>query len=233
MTLAFLVEEITGQAFDSYLYESVFRPLGMRDTWFNPPNSLRGRIAPTEMDTVYRQRHVIGEVHDENAHALGGVAGHAGLFSTAQDLSRFGAWILAAAREGRDLAPVARPAPARLAVTRSPRLGSPSAEIVAQFVARADSRADAGGGAAGATGSSRALGWDTPSGRSSAGDYFGEAAFGHTGFTGTSIWVDPELDLFVVLLTNRVNPTRANQKHIALRRAVHDAVAMSIRDQER
>ncbi|WP_420637162.1 glycoside hydrolase family 3 N-terminal domain-containing protein [Candidatus Palauibacter sp.] len=220
MTLAFLVEEITGQAFDSYLYESVFRPLGMRETWFNPPNSLRGRIAPTEMDTVYRQRHVIGEVHDENAHALGGVAGHAGLFSTAQDLSRFGAWILAAAREGRDLAPAARPAPARLAVTRSPRLGSPSPEVVAQFVARA------------AAGSSRALGWDTPSGRSSAGDYLGEEAFGHTGFTGTSIWVDPELDLFVVLLTNRVNPTRANQKHIALRRAVHDAVATSIRDQE-
>ncbi len=224
MTLAFLVEEITGQAFDSYLYESVFRPLGMRDTWFNPPNSLRGRIAPTEMDTAYRHRHVIGEVHDENAHALGGVAGHAGLFSTARDLSRFGAWILAAAREGRGLAPVARPAPARLAMTRSPRLGSPSPEIVAQFVARADSRADAG--------SSRALGWDTPSGRSSAGDYFGEGAFGHTGFTGTSIWVDPELDLYVVLLTNRVNPTRANQKHIALRRAVHDAVATSIRDQE-
>ncbi|WP_425154256.1 glycoside hydrolase family 3 N-terminal domain-containing protein [Candidatus Palauibacter sp.] len=225
MTLAFVVEGITGQAFDSYLYASVFRPLRMRDTWFNPPNSLRRRIAPTEMDTVYRQRHVIGEVHDENAHALGGVAGHAGLFSTARDLSRFAAWILAAAREGRDLAPVARPAPARLAVTLSPSLASPSPEIVAQFVARADSRADAA--------SSRALGWDTPSGRSSAGDYFGESAFGHTGFTGTSIWVDPELDLFVVLLTNRVNPTRANQKHIALRRAVHDAVATSIRDRER
>ena len=79
--------------------------------------------------------------------------------------------------------------------------------------------------------SSRALGWDTPSGRSSAGDYFGEEAFGHTGFTGTSFWVDPELDLFVVLLTNRVNPTRDNRKHIELRRAVHDAVATSIRDQ--
>ena len=219
MTLAFLAEEITGQALDSYLYESVFRPLGMRDTWFNPPNSLRDRIAPTEIDTVYRQRHVIGEVHDENAHALGGVAGHAGLFSTARDLAGFAAWILAAAREGRDLAPVSRPAAERGALVLSRRLRSPSAEVVAQFVARADSA------------SSRALGWDTPSGRSSAGDYVGEGAFGHTGFTGTSIWVDPELDLFVVLLTNRVNPTRENQKHIALRRAVHDAVATSIRDQ--
>ncbi|WP_419947835.1 glycoside hydrolase family 3 N-terminal domain-containing protein [Candidatus Palauibacter sp.] len=219
MTLAFLVEEITGQALDSYLYESVFRPLGMRDTWFNPPNSLRDRTAPTEIDTVYRQRHVIGEVHDENAHALGGVAGHAGLFSTARDVAGFAAWILRAAREGRDLAPVARPAAARGVLVLSRRLASPSPGAVAQFVARADST------------SSRALGWDTPSARSSAGDYFGDGAFGHTGFTGTSIWVDPELDLFVVLLTNRVNPTRENRKHIALRRAVHDAVATSIRDQ--
>jgi CubicO group peptidase (beta-lactamase class C family) len=78
---------------------------------------------------------------------------------------------------------------------------------------------------------SRALGWDTPSGRSSAGDYFGERAFGHTGFTGTSIWIDPELDLFVILLTNRVDPTRANQRHVPLRRAVHDLAALAVVDQ--
>jgi CubicO group peptidase (beta-lactamase class C family) len=78
--------------------------------------------------------------------------------------------------------------------------------------------------------SSRALGWDTPSGRSSAGDYFTAAAFGHTGFTGTSIWMDPELDLFVVLLTNRVNPTRANTAHVPLRREVHDRAARAITD---
>ena len=219
MTLAFLVEEITGRAFDAGLYETVFRPLGMRDTWFNPPNSLRRRAAPTEIDTVYRHRHVLGEVHDENAHAIGGVAGHAGLFSTARDLAAFSAWILAAAREGRGLAPADRPGPARGALTLSRRLRAPAPATVAQFVARAD------------TASSRALGWDTPSGRSSAGDYFGERAFGHTGFTGTSMWMDPELDLYVVLLTNRVNPTRENQKHVALRRAVHDAVATAIRDQ--
>lgn len=219
MTLAFLVEEITGRAFDAGLYETVFRPLGMRDTWFNPPNSLRRRVAPTEIDTVYRHRHVLGEVHDENAHAIGGVAGHAGLFSTARDLAGFSAWILAAAREGRGLAPADRPGPARGALTLSRRLRAPAPATVAQFVARAD------------TSSSRALGWDTPSGRSSAGDYFGERAFGHTGFTGTSMWMDPELDLYVVLLTNRVNPTRENQKHVALRRAVHDAVATAVRDQ--
>jgi CubicO group peptidase (beta-lactamase class C family) len=79
-------------------------------------------------------------------------------------------------------------------------------------------------------GSSRGLGWDTPEGRSSAGDFFSASSFGHTGFTGTSIWIDPELDVYVVLLTNRVNPTRANQRHIDLRRAVHDAVALAITD---
>jgi CubicO group peptidase (beta-lactamase class C family) len=78
--------------------------------------------------------------------------------------------------------------------------------------------------------SSRALGWDTPADRSSAGDFFTDEAFGHTGFTGTSIWVDPELDLFVVLLTNRVNPTRANAAHVPLRRAVHDAAVLAITD---
>ena len=218
MTLGFLIEEVTGQPLDYYLHESVFRPLGMRETWFDPPRSLHRRTAPTEVDTVYRHRHVHGEVHDENAHALHGVAGHAGLFSSARDLSKFAAWILAAAREGRGLPVTARPPPGPDARSFSARLDSPSPETVARFTARA------------APASSRALGWDTPSGRSSAGDYFGEGAFGHTGFTGTSFWVDPELDLFVVLLTNRVNPTRDNRKHIALRRAVHDAVATSIRD---
>ena len=219
MTLGFLIEEVSGQPLDYYLHESVFRPLGMTETWFEPPRSLYRRTAPTEVDTVYRHRHVHGEVHDENAHALEGVAGHAGLFSSARDLSKFAAWILAAAREGRGLAAADRPPPGPYTRSFSARLDSPSPETVARFTARA------------APASSRALGWDTPSGRSSAGDYFGEEAFGHTGFTGTSFWVDPELDLFVVLLTNRVNPTRDNRKHIALRRAVHDAVATSIRDQ--
>ena len=219
MTLGFLIEEITGQPLDYYLNESVFRPLGMTETWFEPPRSLYGRTAPTEVDTVYRHRHVHGEVHDENAHALEGVAGHAGLFSSARDLSKFAAWILAAARAGRGLAAADRPPPGPYTRSFAARLDSPSPETVARFTARA------------APASSRALGWDTPSGRSSAGDYFGEGAFGHTGFTGTSFWVDPELDLFVVLLTNRVNPTRDNRKHIALRRAMHDAVATSIRDQ--
>jgi CubicO group peptidase (beta-lactamase class C family) len=94
-----------------------------------------------------------------------------------------------------------------------------STESVAAFTTRFDGS------------SSRALGWDTPSGRSSAGDYLTSRAYGHTGFTGTSIWLDPELDLWVVLLTNRVHPTRENQRHVEMRQAVHDAAALAITDQ--
>jgi beta-N-acetylhexosaminidase len=207
MVLSFVVEQITGSFLDDHVQETFFGPLSMRDTRFNPRVALRYRIAPTEMDTAFRHRHLVGEVHDENAYALGGVAGHAGLFSSVRDLARFANWILAAAREGRGLSD---------AKTLSSDMPSPA--TVAEFTRRSEGK------------SSRALGWDIPSGRSSAGRFFGPEAFGHTGFTGTSIWVDPELDLFVVLLTNRVNPTRDNQKHIFLRRVVHDAVASSIRD---
>ncbi len=207
IVLSFVVEQITGGSLNGHVQEAFFNPLHMRDTRFNPRVALRYRIAPTEMDTVFRHRHLVGEVHDENAYALGGVAGHAGLFSSVRDLARFGNWILAAAREGRGLSD---------AVTLPSEMPSPA--TVAEFTRRSGGEA------------SRALGWDTPSGRSSAGRFFGPEAFGHTGFTGTSIWVDPELDLFVVLLTNRVNPTRDNQKHVFLRRVVHDAVASSIQD---
>ena len=95
-----------------------------------------------------------------------------------------------------------------------------SDETLREFTSRFDASA------------SRGLGWDTPAEGSSAGDYFTRSAFGHTGFTGTSMWIDPELDLFVVLLTNRVNPTRENSKHVQLRRAVHDVAALAITDQE-
>ena len=104
--------------------------------------------------------------------------------------------------------PVARPEPRVLVAP----------DVLAQFTARYDET------------SSRALGWDTPSERSSGGDYVTAGAFGHTGYTGTSIWMDPELDLWVILLTNRVHPTRENQKHVPLRRAVADAAVLSITD---
>lgn len=217
-TLAWVVEAVAGEPFESVLERRVFLPLGMEDTRFNPPADFRSRMAPTEVDRDRRGRHLHGEVHDENAWTMGGVAGHAGLFSSAQDLAVFAALL---AGEGLLPACTHRPAggiPCARARNREVRLFR--SETVRTFARR------------GSPGSSRALGWDTPSGRSSAGDFFSASSFGHTGFTGTSIWIDPELDLWVVLLTNRVNPTRENSRHIPFRRAVHDAVAGAVRDRE-
>jgi CubicO group peptidase (beta-lactamase class C family) len=211
-----IIERITGMSLDQFLATRVWQPLGMRDTGFNPlatgalpPDSactaafradhpLLPRIAATEIDTAYRHIHVHGIVHDENACALGGVAGHAGLFSSARDVAIFCEMLLNGGQYG------------------GVRLIQPT--TVARWTARQSPT------------SSRALGWDTPSDRSSAGRYFSPRSFGHTGFTGTSIWVDPERGVFVILLTNRVNPTRANLRHEALRRDIADAVQASILD---
>lgn len=216
MTLAWIVEEVTDEELDAFLARRVWEPLGMRETLYRPDLSLLPRIAATELDTVWRNELVWGRVHDENADAMGGVAGHAGLFSTALDLSVF-----ARMMSNGGVVPPCAPGdvvgePCPVARPDSVRLLDP--EVLREFTTRQDPS------------SSRALGWDTPEGRSSAGDYFTESAFGHTGYTGTSLWIDPELDVWVVLLTNRVHPTRENQKHIPLRREVHDAVARAITD---
>ena len=192
--LGFIVERITGMSLDRYLVANVFDVVGMPSTRYLPPVAWRPRIAPTEIDP-WRQRQLRGEVHDENAFALGGVSGHAGLFSSAADLSRLAQAYLRWGRVGRRqlfdsstigafISPQAMPAPRR------------------------------------------GLGWEVPTGGNSAGTLLSTAdqAFGHTGFTGTSIWIAPRRDLFVLLLTNRVNPTRENRKIGAVRTALVDAV---------
>ena len=191
-----LVERLTGEELDRWTATHIFEPLGMRDTRFRPDPSLRSRIAATELDSA--RGHIWGEVHDPNAWALGGVAGHAGLFGSARDLAVFAQMLLNGGQYGG--VRILRP------------------ETVARWTTPGFVR------------SSRALGWDTPSRNSSAGRFFGPRSFGHTGYTGTSIWIDPERGLFVILLTNRVNPTSDNQKHVALRRAVADAVQSAILD---
>lgn len=216
MTAALIVEAVSGLPLDAVLDERVFAPLGMSDTGFLPDAGEMARIAPTEVDTLWRSGLVRGRVHDENADAFGGVAGHAGLFSTAADLAVFADLLL---RGGTvppcaAAAPEGRPCP----VDRAEERRVLEAETVALFTRRVGPE------------SSRALGWDTPSGRSSAGDFFSASSFGHTGFTGTSLWLDPERDLFVVLLTNRVHPTRDNTLHVPLRRAVHDLAARAVLD---
>ncbi|MCH7991109.1 MAG: serine hydrolase [Gemmatimonadetes bacterium] len=216
MTLAWVIEEISGQTLDDFLQERLWHPLGMLETRYRPESTLRPRIAATELDTLYRNEMVWGTVHDENADAMGGVAGHAGLFSTVVDLSVFARMML---NDG--VTPACSPGgepgePCPVRRTEERRLLDPA--VLDMFTTRFDET------------SSRALGWDTPSERSSGGDYVTNEAFGHTGYTGTSIWMDPELDVWVVLLTNRVHPTRENQKHVPFRRAVHDAAMLSITD---
>ncbi|HEV7589511.1 MAG TPA: serine hydrolase [Longimicrobium sp.] len=191
-----LVERITGEELDRWTAAHLFAPLGMRDTRFRPESSLHARIAATELDSA--RGHIWGEVHDPNAWALGGVAGHAGLFGSARDLAVFAQMLLNGGEYGG--VRILRP------------------ETVVRWTTPGFVR------------SSRALGWDTPSRNSSAGRFFGPRSFGHTGYTGTSIWIDPERGLFVILLTNRVNPTSENQKHVALRRAVADAVQSAVLD---
>ncbi|HEV2672614.1 MAG TPA: serine hydrolase domain-containing protein, partial [Gemmatimonadales bacterium] len=169
-----VVERITGRSFDQVLAQDVFGPLGMTATRFVPPPSWHDSIAPTEVDTFFRHRLLIGEVHDESAARLGGVSGNAGLFSNAPDLATFATWLLGA-RAGR-------PTPIPV-----------DSGLVHRFITRQDIP----------SGSSRALGWDTPSDLSSAGTKMGPNAFGHTGYTGTSIWFDPDRGVFIILLTNR------------------------------
>jgi len=193
-----VVERITGERLDRYLAAHVFGPLGMTATRYLPPPSWRPLIAPTEVDTILRHKLLWGEVHDESADRLGGVSGNAGLFSNAPDLSRFAAMLLAGGAWDS--------------------LTIVHAETVAEFTRRQDLP----------PGSSRALGWDTPSEPSSSGTRMTDAAFGHTGFTGTSMWIDPGRDLFVILLTNRVNPTRANQRIARVRPHVADLVARAL-----
>jgi CubicO group peptidase (beta-lactamase class C family) len=194
--MQFVIERLAGTTLDVFVDERLFKPLGMRDSHFNPSQDLLPRIAPTENE-AFRGGLIRGVVHDENAWSLGGVSGNAGLFSSARDLAIFCQMML----NGGELNGV--------------RVLKPA--TIARWTARQD------------PGSSRALGWDTPSPQSSAGHYFSPRSFGHTGFTGTSIWVDPEKQLYVVLLTNRVNPTRQNQKQVPLRRAVADAVQLAVR----
>jgi len=193
---------------DSLLSSRIFGPLGMSRTRFLPPSSWLPGIAPTERDP-WRGRILRGEVHDENAARLGGVSGHAGLFSDAEDLLTFGEWLL---QDGPSDRRTDGP------TTAESTAYSIKPEVKAEFLRRQNLP----------SGSSRALGWDTPSENSSAGTLFSPRSFGHTGFTGTSIWMDPTRGLVLVILTNRVHPTRDNNRHVALRKALADATVGTI-----
>jgi len=196
--LGVLLERIAGEPLKVFCQREVFGPLGMISTTFNPPTELRPQIPPTadERKTgCFRGRIIQGEVQDENCSVLGGVAGHAGLFSTSEDLSRFARAMLQGGR------PILRP------------------ETVALFTRRE------------ATAGTHALGWDTPSTPSQSGKYFGPNSFGHLGYTGTSLWIDPERGLSITLLTNRTWPDCSNQAIKQVRPRVHDAIVEALTTQ--
>lgn len=210
MLLAEVVRRVTGQTLDEFAHERIFEPLGMRDTLFTPPASLGPRIAPTEACAPLAwpcggpaARMLRGQVHDPTARRMGGVAGHAGLFSTARDLARFSLMLLGdGALDGvRVLAPST--------VARMTEVSTPS-----HIADR------------------RGLGWDIDSRFSSnRGDLFPVGSFGHTGFTGTSLWLDPSSDTFVVFLSSRLHPSGGGDV-TALRGQVSTVVAASLRDHD-
>jgi serine-type D-Ala-D-Ala carboxypeptidase len=193
--LGVALERLADEALDRFCQREVFAPLAMTNTTFNPPTEIRAQIPPTEDDLTFRKRIIQGEVQDENANVLGGVAPHAGVFSTAADLARFAHCMLNGGR------PILRP------------------ETVSLFTRRESAP----------IGTSRALGWDTPSAPSQSGKYFSGQAFGHLGYTGASLWIDPARELSVVLLTNRTWPDCANQAIKQVRPLFHDAVGDALR----
>jgi beta-glucosidase-like glycosyl hydrolase/CubicO group peptidase (beta-lactamase class C family) len=197
ITLGKVVEKVSGMSLAAFLQKWFFGPLGMDNTMYTPPENMRSRAVATERDTIWRKRMIRGSVHDENAAFLGGISGHAGLFSTAGDLAVFIQMLLnGGLYDGvRYL----------------------NDTTIDRFVKVK------------LTGQERFLGWDMKSAMgSSAGTLFSPSSFGHTGFTGTSIWVDPDRKLAVIFLTNRVHPTRANSKIFRIRPALHDAVISSL-----
>lgn len=203
IVLAEVIEAVTDEPLDVYVREAIFEPLGMDATTFRSTGRRDPTVVPTEQDRAFRGRLLQGEVHDEAAWLLGGVSGHAGLFSTAGDLSRF-AYTLTQGGTAYG--------------TRLFRQ-----ETLETFTTRVTARGQY----------PMALGWMTwrpqDEGDSSAGTLFGPRSYGHTGYTGTSLWIDPEEELFVILLTNRVHPTRRNSRIRNVRPALANAVAGAIR----
>ena len=199
IVLGELLSRIAGEGLETFCRREVFGPLGMSNTGFRPPGDLKSLIPPTVDDRTFRHRVIQGEVHDENAWVMGGMAGHAGVFGNCEDLARFAQCMLAAGR-----IPVSRE------LLRD--------ETIKVFTQRQSSPA----------GTSRALGWDTPSSPSQSGKYFSSHSFGHLGYTGTSLWIDPEGQLAVTILANRTWPDRSSQAIKQVRPQFHDAVVEAL-----
>lgn len=188
------LERLADEPIDRFCQREIFAPLAMANTTFNPPAELRAQISPTADDRGLRHKIIQGEVQDENAFILGGIAPHAGLFSTARDLAQFAHAMLNGGH------PILRP------------------ETITLFTRRESTPA----------GTSRALGWDTPSAPSQSGKHFSPNSFGHLGYTGTSLWIDPTRQISITLLTNRTWPDCTNHAIKQVRPKFHDAVVEAL-----
>jgi CubicO group peptidase (beta-lactamase class C family) len=196
------LEVLTGDYLATWVHREVFQPLGLSATGFCPAPAARPLIPPTEEDTTLRHRRIQGEVQDENAWLLKGAAGHAGLFSNVPDLLRFAGEILSAAA--------------------SPPSGTQTSHLFHAYTVDLFAQRQ------GPEGSSRALGWDTPSENSSSGKFFSPRSIGHLGYSGCSLWIDLEARVAVALLTNRTWPDRSSQLIREIRPAFHDAVRQAL-----
>ncbi len=203
MLLGEIIEKVEGTALHRICSRKLFTKAHCKETFFinrgRRPKAARGRDFASTEDSVWRKKVVSGIVHDDNTYAMGGVSGHAGLFSTAKEVYQLvRLWLDSLKGEG-----IFDPA------------------LTSDFATRQrGNRVPAE--------SSRGLGWDTPSIPSSSGHYFSKLSFGHLGFTGTSVWIDPKQDLAVILLTNRIHPDTANEKIRAFRPALHNIIFKEI-----
>lgn len=198
--LSDIISKVSSSSLDRLSYYYFYKPLGMKNTFFMPNEKYKLEILPTEYDDYYRNRLIQGEVHDENAFLLGGVSGHAGLFSNADDIAKISKlYVDEGVFKGRRYL---------------------KKNIINLFTSQSSNPVK----------SDRALGWDTPSkdGRSSAGDYFSNGSYGHLGFTGTSLWIDPEKEIIIIFLTNRIYPTRAKKGIYKVRRDLHNSIMNNI-----
>jgi serine-type D-Ala-D-Ala carboxypeptidase len=200
------LEALMRESLATWVRREIFTPLQLRSTDYVPAPARRDLIPPTEEDQGFRHRRIQGEVQDENAWVLKGVAGHAGVFSNVPDLLRFAGSALTAARNDE----------------RSSDSKLFSSQTLERFAERQ-----------GPAGSSRALGWDTPSENSSAGAHFSSRSIGHLGYSGCSLWIDLDAEIAIVLLTNRTWPDRKSQLIREVRPAFHDAVREALMTAQR
>jgi CubicO group peptidase (beta-lactamase class C family) len=200
ITLGLAIERVAGMPLNQFCESRIFRPLGMHDTRYLPPASLKPRIAPTEQYPP-RGHPAHGEVHDETAYTLGGVSGNAGLFSTATDLAIFAQMMLNRGTYG-------------------------GVRIIQDSTVRQFTRLVMG---------NRTYGWETPAMERGSGEFLSANAYGHVGYTGTSLWIDPDRELYVILLTNRVHEPRARRPGIIIadiRHDITDAAGLAIVDDQ-